>query len=150
MAFIAYVGSPNIPHLPGGVVPKTSTAFTKDTLVDLAFGSAYAQPSTSSSTTHTIFGLMVDKTVTTASSSPVNLDVVPLGYGPQHLYIADCTNNTASNQLYARQALTDAGTVANSSTDTSTNTGVFVPIAIVGAATDKKLLGYFVGPLGVN
>ncbi len=150
MSVIVYSGSPNIPHIPGGMVPNTSTTYTKDTLVDLTFGSAYISESTSSSTTHTIFGIMTDKTVTTAASSPVNLDVVPLGYGPQHLYIVDCTNNTAANQLYARQALTNSSTIANTSSDTTGNTGVFVPIAQVGAATDKKLLGYFLGPLGTN
>ena len=150
MAVYAYTASPNIPNVPGGMVPNTSTTYTKDTLVDLSFGNGYIIQSTSSSTTHTIFGLMVDKTQTTAASSPTNLTIQPLGYGPKYLYIIDCTNNTAANQLYSRQPLTNSSTLANASTDTTGNTGVFVPIAIVGATTDKKMLGYFVGTLGQN
>lgn len=150
MSIIAYTGSPSFPHLAGGAVPKTSQAFTKDTLVDRDTTNSYVKPSTSASTTVVLFGVMVDKTVTTASSSPANLDVIPLVSGPSQLWVVDTTNATAANQLYKNQVLTDAATINNSSSTTIINTGVFVPIAIVGASTDNKLLGYFVVQHEIN
>lgn len=143
MAIIAYVSSPNIPHLPGGAVPKTSQAFTKDTLVDRDTTNSYVKPCTSSSTIETVFAVYVGATVTTAASSPANIDIIPLMGDPSQLWIADCTANTAANQLYKPQVLTDAGTINNSSSATLSNTGVFIPVGIVGANTDKKLIGYF-------
>ena len=58
--------------------------------------------------------------------------------------VCDCTSNTAANQLYKNQAMTDGATIANSSSTTASTSGIFVPLAIVGAAADKKLYGYFV------
>lgn len=83
------------------------------------------------------------QTVTTAASSPV-LDAHPIISGPQQLWVADCTSNTAANQLNKAHALTDGLTVANTSTHIATTLGVFVAVGIIGAASDKKLLGYFV------
>ena len=149
MSIIAYTGSPNFPHLAGGAVPKGSQAFVKDTLVDRDTTNSYVAPSTSASTTVKLFGVFVDKSVTTAAS-PVNVDVIPLVSGPSQLWICDTTNATAANQLYKNQVLTDAATINNSSSNTAINTGVFVPIAIVGATTDNKLLGYFVVQHEIN
>lgn len=143
MSIILYTASPTVPHLPGGAVPKTSQAFTKDTLVDRDVTNAYVKPSTAATTTNMLFAVYVGATVTTASSSPANLDVIPVLNGPQQLWIVDCTNNTAADQLYKGQLLTNSGTVANTSTAIIINTGIFIPIAIIGVATDKKLLGYF-------
>lgn len=143
MSITAFSQSPNIAHLPGGAVPKTSQAFLKDSLVDRDTTNAYVKPSTSSSTTVTIFGVFVGAAVTTAASSPANLDVIPLIPSPAQLWLVDCTASTAANQLYKPQVLTDSATINNSSSATLSTAGVFIPIAISGAATDKKLIGYF-------
>jgi len=144
MAIIAYVGSPNLPHVPGGMVPKTSQAFTTNQLVDRDTTNSVVKPSTSSSTIETLFAVMTDKTVTTAASNPANLDGILITGDSSQMWIVDCTNSTAANQLYKPQVLTDAGTINNSSSATLSNTGVFIPVQIAGASTDKKLIGYFV------
>lgn len=150
MAVIANVASPNIPHVPGGMVPETSTAFLANSLVDINTTSGYIQPSTSSSTSHTLFGIFVDKAVTTASSNPVNVDVIPIVGGPGQLFVVDCTNVTAANQLYKRQGLTNSVTIANTSSDTTGNTGIFVPIGLVGGIGGTQMLGYFSNFAAVN
>lgn len=58
--------------------------------------------------------------------------------------IADCTNNTADNQLNIAHALTDASTVSNTSSNIATSAGVFIALKTVGANSDKKLYGYLV------
>lgn len=143
MAFILSNGFNQVAHLPGGAVPKTSQLFTINQLVDRDTTNSVVKPSTSATTIELLFAVVTDKTVTTAASNPANLDCIPILSGPEQLWIADCTNATATNQLYKPQPLTDAGTVNNTSTATSSNTGVFIPVGIVGASTDNKLLGYF-------
>lgn len=81
------------------------------------------------------------KTFTSASSSPV-IRALPIHQG---MYVvADCTANTAADQLNKAHAMTDAFTVNNSSSHVATTLGVFVALKTVGAASDKKLYGYFV------
>ncbi len=77
-------------------------------------------------------------------SGALMADIIPLVSNPSQLWEVDCTNNTAANQLLKAQAMTNATTVANTSTHTATTLGVFIPVALSGAATDKKLIGYFV------
>jgi hypothetical protein len=57
-------------------------------------------------------------------------------------YIADTTSNSATTDNYHRLALTDEDEVANGADDT-TDTGVFMQLGVVGATTDKKIMGYF-------
>lgn len=119
-------------------LPSTSTAYTAGKLLAKSSGVLVE----GASTTITLVALG-QETKTTEASSPT-LKVLYLQGGPSQLFIADCTNNTATNQLYKTQAMTDAATVNNSSTENTTTAGVFFPIAISGAATDKKLIGYFI------
>lgn len=69
---------------------------------------------------------------------------------PNQLWEADCTSNTASNQLLKRHAMTDKDTVANTSSDITTTLGIFEALRLVGAASDKKLLGRFIQPMQVT
>ncbi len=55
---------------------------------------------------------------------------------------ADCTNNTAQDQVGLGQSLTDHEAVANDNTETD-NEDAFVITQLVGAAADKKARGYF-------
>ncbi len=81
------------------------------------------------------------KTFTTASTSPL-LRALPIHSG---MYVvADCTANTAANQLNKAHAMTDAFTINNTSSTVATTLGVFIALKLVGAASDKKLYGYFV------
>jgi hypothetical protein len=143
MAIIALSGATNLPKLPVPPNLATSTTYTKDTLVYRDTTNSVLKPATSSvGTTENIEGIFTDATVTTAGSGTPTGNVQPIF--PSQLYICDCTSNTAANQLYKNQVLTDAGTINNSSTHTATTLAIFVPVAIFGAATDKKLIGYFV------
>ena len=68
------------------------------------------------------------------------VQVVPFRQG--QLWEYDCTNNTAANQLCIRHLLTDAATVANTSSDITTNVTTFTAIRNQGAASDKKQVGF--------
>lgn len=57
---------------------------------------------------------------------------------------ADCTNNTADNQLNKAHILTDSATVANTSTTITTTAAAFVALRAIGADSDKKLFGYLI------
>lgn len=58
-------------------------------------------------------------------------------------YIVDTTSNTATTDNYHRFALTDEDAIANGADDTS-DTGIFMQLSPVGAASDKKIRGRFV------
>ena len=75
------------------------------------------------------------------ASGALAVKVKPLWHGD--VVVADCTNNTAANQLLKRQVLTDGATINNSSSDTATTAAIFFPIGTVGTAANKQLLGYF-------
>lgn len=105
----------------------------------LAESGNVVQRATSSSTIHTI-SCVAAETITT---SDTQIQCIPIVSGPIQLWEVDTANATASTQLYENMALTDHDTVNNSGSDVSGATGVFHPLALVGAASDKKLLGYF-------
>lgn len=98
------------------------------------------KPATSSTTTQTL--MFVANQALTTSASAVNMNAVRIL--PDQLYIADCANATAANQLYIRQPLSTQALVNNTSSDTAGSTGVFLPIAIVGAVGGTQLLGYLI------
>jgi hypothetical protein len=125
-----------LPTLTGTVASLTAT---KGSLVAADTTNAKLVAVTGSvGTTQTLIGVLTKA----VASTDTQCEYKPLNSG---IYcIVDCTNNTAANQLYKRQAMTDASTVANTSTDITTNLGVFMPLKQVGAASDKKLYGYFV------
>ena len=83
---------------------------------------------------------VVTKSETTAASSPT-IEATMIMDG--QLWVADCTNNTAANQLNKAHLLTDGGTVNNTSTHSTDVNAVFIALGIVGAASDKKLIGRF-------
>lgn len=62
---------------------------------------------------------------------------------PNLLWEIDCTSNTATNQLMKRHGMTDKSTLANTASDITTTLGIFEALRIVGAASEKKLLGRF-------
>lgn len=123
------------------MLADASTAFTIGSLVyrDTSTGELKEQTATVGDAT-TIEGITT-KTETTGATSPY-IKVQPIHQG---MYvIADCTNNTAENQLNKAHLLTDARTVNNTSTHSTDINAIFVALRQVGAAADKKLYGYIV------
>jgi len=117
-----------------------STTITAGSLLASDFTNKGLIPATAASTVLTIMGIATQSVASSASVQQVNF--VPVD---QAVYVvADCTNNTAANQLCIRHILTDANTIANTSTNITINTGVFYALGTVGAASDKKLYGYFI------
>ena len=103
----------------------------------VAINGNVVERATSSSTVHTIFGVAAE----TISTSAALLKVIPVCQG--QLWEADCTNNTAANQLLESCALTDHANLSNTSSDVAGATGVFLPLALVGAVGNKKVIGEF-------
>lgn len=137
MSITLFNASPNAGMTMTGL-PATSTAYTAGKLLVKSAGTLVE----GAGTTLTVVALG-QETKTTEASSPT-LKVLYLQGGPAQMFIVDCTNSTAANQLYKAQAMTDAATVNNTSTEITTTSGVFFPIAISGAAADKKMIGYFI------
>jgi len=97
-----------------------------------------------SSTTPNLFmnggGIVANATdgvVTKAEIDPIKLDVE---------YFAATTNNSDVADNYMLMALTDENTVNNSGTDNVSNP-VFMQTGVVGDASDKKIIGEFVGQI---
>lgn len=59
-------------------------------------------------------------------------------------YIVSTTNNSAATMNYERMVLTDENEVNNTGTDSTSDAAVFMQLAPVGAAGDKKIRGRFV------
>ena len=78
-----------------------------------------------------------DGVVTKAEIAPIELNVE---------YFAATTNNSDVADNYMLMALTDENTVNNSGTDDTTNP-VFMQTGVVGDASDKKIIGEFVGQI---
>lgn len=118
-------------------LPISTTAFTKDTLLMADHSNNIVIAATSSSASTNSLWLARETVTNTAEE----ITVEPIF--PFELYLVDTTNNTASTQILERMALTDASTINNSGTDVATDDGIFEALAIVGAASDKTLLGRF-------
>ncbi len=137
MAFRHFSGSPNLPKLE--YTADASTTFTAGSLAyrDTSTGEIKEATTTTGDATN-VEGVVSD-TTTSAASSPV---VTLWRIMPGDLWVADCTNNTAADQLNKAHLLTDALTVNNTNTHSTDINAIFVALKVVGAAADKKLLGY--------
>ena len=104
-------------------------------------GGAVVAPTTSSSTTTMVFGLVMSGYAQGASDTFVG--VVPFVKG--QILEADCANAATTAQVGLRHALSvDRGVIHNTASDVSTQTGIFTAIAMTGSTTGSgKLLGYF-------
>ena len=138
MSLVLFSQSPNMPKFE--YTGDASVLFTQGNVGyrDTATG----EIKEGTSTTLTV-ECVIAKTETTGASNPVVIGF-PIISGPGQLWVADCNANTASNQLNKAHALTSAGVVNNTSTTNATTAGIFVALKVVGATTEKKLLGYFV------
>lgn len=137
MAFVLYTGSPNAPSFP--YVADASTSFTTGSLCyrDTTTGEIKEATTTVGDATN-VEGV-AKRTFTSEASNPeIDLEVII----PGQFWVADCTNVTASDQLNKAHLLTDARTVNNTSSHSTDINAVFIALRMVGASTDKKLVGY--------
>ena len=141
MSFILSSQSPNVPSL--DYTADASTSFTKGSVGyrDASSKEIKEDAGGGEATTITI-ECVIAKTATSAATYPT-IRAIPIIGNPSQLWVADCTNETADNQLNIAHALTSALAVANTSTASASTAGVFMALKVVGAASDKKLLGYF-------
>lgn len=137
MAFTPFVGSPTIPAFE--YVADASTSFTKGYLGYRDTSTGEIKEATTTVGDATNIECIIAETVTTAASNPRIR-----GYNiiPGQLYVADCTNNTADDQLNKAHLLTNGGTVNNTSTHSTDINAIFIALRSIGAASDKKLVGY--------
>jgi len=120
--------------------PRTVSSLTGTIgeLVDYDRGSEILAEATSSSTVESLAGVLVSAVVAADTSAQIQ----EIQDGDE--YIADCTNNSDVAHNYHRMVLTDSLTVNNGASDDTTDAAVFMQIAPVGAASQKKILGRFV------
>lgn len=143
MSFVPLTGSPALPKFE--YTADASVAFTKGYLAyrDTTTGEIKEATATTGDVTN-IEGIVAETKTTAASSPRIELYQIL----PGQLFVADCTNNTAADQLNKAHLLTNGGTVNNTNTHSTDVNAVFIALAIVGAAADKKLIGRFAYPLG--
>ena len=132
--------SKDIFNTPTVLVPCANT-FTgaKGSLVMADTANNIMIAATSASTVANLFGV-INKTVVSGETS---VEVIPIVSGPGQTWEADMTNNTAADQLLERAALSNSTSVNNTGTTVAGPTGVWTSLVAVGAAADKKTLGYF-------
>ena len=141
MAFRLFSQSPNMPKFT--YVADASTSFTLGSVGYRDTSTGEIKEETGGAATTLTVECVITKTETSASSNP-RIEAQPILHGNIQIWIADANANTAVNQVNKAHNLTSALLVDNSSsTDTST-AGIFIILGIVGAASDKKVLGYFV------
>ena len=136
-------GSPNLARME--YVADASTAFGAGNLAYRDTSTGELKEMTATVGDVTTLECIIAEDVTTAASNPV-VEGTPIYDGM--LVIADCTNNTAANQLNKAHLLTDAGTVNNTDTHSADVNAVFIALRQVGAASEKKLLGRLALRLG--
>lgn len=118
-------------------VRVASQAYTRGDLVmlDRTSDATDVVPATSSSTTLNIFGVAAETVVSTVTSLAV------IVVTPHQEWKVDVTNTSVLNNNYQRMVLTDARTMNNTGTDSTTSSGVFMQTGYTGATSDKKLIG---------
>lgn len=141
MAFTVSEQSPSSPSLEGIAFDANSTIAIGSIIIsDLVGGTAQLRPGKINTTnTGNIEGIS-KTTIATAGTSIIVYTPIVQG----QFVIADCTSNTAQNQLFKNHMLTNDTTLANSSTSENTSLGIFRALKLVGAAADKKLFGYLI------
>lgn len=134
-----------MPRLVGAILESQSilgtvtagTVITKGDVLDKSGN--VLQAATSSSTIHTIVGVAAE-TIDTAASTILFVPIVPFA----QLWEFDTTNNTATTQRYESAILgANAATLNNTDSDVTGPTAIFTIANVVGAAADKKVIGWF-------
>ena len=96
-------------------------------------------------TTNSVYGVAME-TVTSAATT-----LLVAVIQPWQVWQALTTNNSVVNDKYQRMIIgATAGTINNSHTDVSDSTGIFQQTGVVGALTDKQIVGNFCVVRGVS
>ena len=122
-------------------VPTSSLTAAVGDLLELVEGSTTWAAATSSSNARTRKGV-----VQTATSSASVAQVILVT--PFQLWIAETANNGAAADNGDLMVLSDTNTVNNTGTTATGATVVFQQFAVVGAAADKRVMGFFTGLYG--
>ena len=126
-------------------VPLSSLAVTVGTMLELDIG-ATAWTLANASTEHWQRKVVAIETVTTSASEVKAIIVNDL-----QTWDVDLDNNGAAAHDGDRMLLSaTAGQVNNTGTDNTSEEACFVQHAFVGAASDARCIGKFVGGSGVN
>lgn len=122
----------------------TSSSLVKDDLAcfDVSTGAAVSPviPATSSLLSVNVAGV-VQNTPATADTTCMVMPIVP-----GQIWEYDCTSNCSTAMLGKKNDLTNASTVANSTTISTAATAFVLNLKYVGATTDKKMQGFILGP----
>ena len=120
-----------------------SQAYTVGDSVDVSRTAADVVPSTSSSLTYGIRGVAMETVTSAATTLLVAL------CNPWQRWTADVTNapNTAHNGQ--RMVLTDARTVNNTGTDSTSASGVFEQLGVQDS-TGKRIVGRFLAAANIT
>ena len=130
------VNNPTVVNLTGSGTIKQGEP------VDFVRGADYTvAPTTSSSTTTMVFGIGASYIQGESDS-----EVLVIPFTSNQLWEATCANAAITAQCGIRHALSasDRGVIHNTSTDVSTQTGIFTALSMVGSTSGSgKLIGYF-------
>lgn len=124
-------------------VAISSLAVTEGDLLTLTAGSTTWTAATSSSI-HGQLKAVATETVTSSATSVKVRHVIP-----GQFWVAELANNSAAADNGDRMVLTDANTVNNTGTDSTAKEAFFIQFAPVGAAAEKRALGFIVYGSGV-
>ena len=120
--------------------PRTVSSLTAviNELLDYDRANEVLIAATSSSTIESLAGVSV-KAIASGDTTAQVKEIVD---GDE--YVVDTTNNSDSAHNYHRMVLTNSTTVNNTGTDSTADTAVFMQVAPIGAASEKKIIGRFV------
>lgn len=125
-------------------VPISSISGSKGDLLELTAGSANWTKVTSSSDNFT------RKAIAQADYATSDTEVLALEVDGSELVEVESANNSNASHNGDRMAATDENTVNNSGTDVTGQAAVFVQRGVVGAASDKRIVGNVLVGSGVD
>lgn len=122
-----------------GFVTRTisSLATAVGDLMQYSRSAGTVTKATSSTEANSLAGVVVE--ATSSSDTQVKLQRIL----PGDEYKVDSTNNSNTSHNYQRMLLTDENAVNNTGTDNTTDEAVFLQTGIIGAVSDKKIVGEF-------
>ena len=127
-------------------VRVASQAYTKGdaVMLDRTSDAVDVVPATASTTTNNIYGVAMETVASSATSLLISLIT------ERQRWLVDTTSNSSSDHRYVRHILTNKAVVANSATDITTSSAIFLQTGEIGATTAKLIVGKFLKTPGVS
>lgn len=125
-------------------LPISSLAVASGDALALGIGST-TWSAGAATTEHWQLKAVATETVTTAATTVNARHVLP-----GQFWVAETANNSAAADNGDRMLLTDANTVNNTGTDNTSEEACFIQLGVIGAAAEKRVLGFIVFGTGVN